>query len=169
MKKKLFIGLAFVLLVGGIAFTATGGMTWLDAAGLRGTERMVESRINAYWQARMESDTEKMADFVHPLQGSVMAPGMLQTLEYELKDVELEGDTAFVTVKVKSRLKHPIFSSRTRELDMKSRWVRFEGRWVRDVVPSGIREAIQAHRGEWVPPTAQAPVEEIEATNTSTN
>jgi len=152
MMKKAAIGLVLVLTLGG-AVAAMGGMSWLDSTGLRGQERLLNSRIDAYWDARKGGDIETMAAYIHPLQESVPEVGMLVTEAYELQDLSIDGDRAMSTVSVRSRLKHPIFSSRERTVELKTAWVRYHGKWYKDVTPSTITDAIKQYQGKWTPPT----------------
>ena len=153
--KKVIIGLVLALGLGGLAVTANGGLSWVDSLGLRGQERLVKSRIENYWQARMDEDVDGMSRFVHPLQQSVAQPGMLVTESFELGDVTIDGDSATAQLTVKHRLRHPVLSSRDRTVELNTRWVRYEGKWYRDVTPVGMYEAIKSYRGEWISPTEE--------------
>jgi hypothetical protein len=163
--RKILIGTAAAAVLGGAALAAMGGMGWLDATGLRGEERLVRTRVEGYWQARMDGDLEAIAGYVHPLQGQVPEPGILMTEGYELHGVAVDGDEATAKVTVKSRLKHPVLSSRGRTLEMDSRWVKYEGKWYMAITPTNIYDTIRAHQGTWTPPTT-APSAPVDATTT---
>jgi hypothetical protein len=156
MLKKVLVGLG--LGVAGMALTvnAMGGVEWLDSLGLLGQQRALASRVRGYWNARVGNDLQRMARYVHPLQEAIPDPGMLITDSYDLEKLEIEGDTALATLKVRSRLKHPILSAKQREVELRSRWVRYQGHWYQDVTPVGLADTIKYYRGEWTPPTAQA-------------
>lgn len=155
--RKMLLGTTLALALTGAAFTAFGGPSWLDATGLRGEDRLVASRLAAYWQARMEGNPEAMVEYVHPLQESVPENGLLVTEGYEIHDVAVDGDTAIASLTVKSRLKHPLLSHRERVVEMKSRWVKYEGKWYTAPAPTNVVDAIKAQQGLWTPPAA-APV-----------
>jgi hypothetical protein len=151
MKKKSLVASASILVAGSLAAAtlALGGLTWIDSLGLRGPERLLQSRVKGYWEARLNGDLEAMAEYVHPQQGSVIDPGMLITEGYQLHGIELDGDTATAMLTVQSRLQHPMFSERGREVELASKWVRYEGKWYLDIQPIGIHETIQHYvRGE---------------------
>jgi hypothetical protein len=162
MKKKTVklatLGLGLAAAVGALGWGATHP-EWLGKLGLQSPERVLRGRINGYWTARVDGDLREMARYIHPLQGAVPDPGMLVTESYELEKVQIEGDTAMAVLRVQSRLKHPILSSRQRDTELESRWVRYKGQWYQDVAPIGLNEAIKMYNGEWTPPT-EAPVEE---------
>lgn len=150
--KKFVFGFVLLLLLGGVAFKVLGGMTLLDGMGLRGDERQVRSRMDAYWDARVQGDLQEMAEYAHPQESSFMQPGALITEAFEIQSVELREDKAVATVKVRSRIKQAAFSSRTRELVIKDPWVRFEGNWYQEPGPVTMQDLIRQYRGEWTPP-----------------
>lgn len=150
--KKLMIGLVVSLTVGGLAVAALGGMSWLDDLGLRGPERQVRSRMLGYWEARLKADMQGMGEFIHPAQTTLPNPGMLVTEAYEIQDLAVDGDAAVATVKLRSRLKHSLFSQMTREVTIEDRWVRYKGQWFKQPGPVTMYDAIQSHRGRWTPP-----------------
>jgi hypothetical protein len=149
--KKTLIACVLVLVSGGLAVMAFGGMSWVDEMGLRGPQRTLERRIVGYWEARMEGNLEQIAQFVHPQQSSVLDPGMLSTEAYEINTISMEGEEATVALTVQSRLKHPIFADRQREVELASKWVRYEGKWYLDIQPVGYHQAIQFYKGQWSP------------------
>lgn len=153
MKKKIVFATLGVLALGAIAVQALGGMAWLDSLGFRGEEHRLRHSIEAYWQARVEGDLSGMAAFMHPLQTDLVQPGLLITEAYELLDLTLEEDQATASILVRSRVKHPRFSSIVREGSIESRWVKYEGEWYLEPQPIGVTNAIRQRRGEWVPPT----------------
>jgi hypothetical protein len=161
MKKKTMklamLGLGLAAAAGALGWGATHP-EWLGKLGLQSPERTLRSRIDGYWQARVQGDLSQMAQYIHPLQGGVPDPGMLVTESYELEDVQIDGDSAVAMLRVRSRLKHPILSARERDTELQSRWVRYEGQWYQDVSPIGLNQAIKMYNGEWTPPTA-APTE----------
>ena len=153
--KKFVIIFAVVVAVGAAALISFGGLSWLDSTGLRGQERLVESRVRGYWQARVDRNLEAQVEFLHPQQGTVADSGMLVTESFELKGITIEGEEAFADLVVKSRLKHPILSARDRTVEMQTRWVKHEGTWYRALAPQTVFEIIQNEQGNWTPPTAQ--------------
>ena len=152
MNKRILIVTAALVIGAGVGFNALGGMAWLDAMGVRGPEGVLKQRITSYWEARVAGDLDGMAQYVHPLQKELTQPGMLVTEAYELRDLTVEGDSAAALVWTQSRLRHPQLSARTREKELRTQWVRYEGSWYRALTPSSIGEAIQYTRGEWTPP-----------------
>jgi hypothetical protein len=154
--KKVLIVLAGVVAVAGITVQAMGGVAWLDSMGLRGQEKLVESRLKAYWDARVDGDLARMSEFIHPLQEAVPDPGMLVTESYEIADLTVAESVADARLQVKSRLKHPILSSRERDVELVNRWVKYEGNWYVDVTPIGLNDVIKKHKGEWTHPSQQA-------------
>lgn len=154
--KKLVIGSLAVVALSGIAMTAMGGMSWIDTLGLRGDKHLLQSRVNAYWQARVAGDLEHMAQYTHPLQESVAEPGMLVTEGYELHEIEVNGEEAIAKLTVHSRLKHPVLSARDRTIEMSTKWVKYEGKWYTALAPTNIYDAIRNFQGQWTPPTAKA-------------
>jgi hypothetical protein len=152
MMKKVVLVTAALLLCGGVAFGAMGGLAWIDALGLRGAERQARSRIAGYWNARLDNDVNALAEFVHPAETMIIDPGMLVTEAYELRDVAVEGDEAVAKVWLRSRIKHAMFSGKTRELEIADHWTRFRGQWYKTPGPNTIKDAIDAQRGLWKPP-----------------
>ena len=163
--KKILIGSVMALGIGGAAFAAMGGLSWLDAMGLRGETRLVATRVDAYWKARVAGDLEKMSSYLHPLQETLPAPGMLVTEGYELKDVTVDGETALAKLTVQSRLKHPVLSSQQRTVELDTQWVKYEGKWYLAQSPANIYDTIRAYQGKWTPPTAKAPSTPVETTS----
>ena len=159
MKKIVMIAVVVVALGAG-ALVAFGGLSWLDSTGLRGQERLVESRVRGYWQARVDRNLEAQVEFLHPLQGTVADSGMLVTESFEIKEVSVDGDEAYADLVVRSRLKHPILSARDRTVEMQTRWVKHEGTWYRALAPQTVFEIIQNEQGNWTPPTAQTDIPE---------
>ena len=153
--KKFVIIFAVVVAVGAAALISFGGLSWLDSTGLRGQERLVESRVRGYWQARVDRNLEAQVEFLHPQQGTVADSGMLVTESFELKGITIEGEEAFADLVVKSRLKHPILSARDRTVEMQTKWVKHEGTWYRALAPQTVFEIIQNEQGNWTPPSAQ--------------
>ena len=154
MKKIVIISVVIVAL-GAAALISFGGLSWLDSTGLRGQERLVESRVRGYWQARVDRNLEAQVEFLHPQQGTVADSGMLVTESFELKGITIEGEEAFADLVVKSRLKHPILSARDRTVEMQTKWVKHEGTWYRALAPQTVFEIIQNEQGNWTPPSAQ--------------
>jgi hypothetical protein len=148
MMKKVLIGAGLCISAAAVTVNAMGGVEWLDSTGMLGQERALSSRVRGYWNARVDNDLERMARFIHPLQGEVSDPGILVTNSYELRDLTIDGDSATAMLKVKSHLKHPILSNKEREVELHSRWVRYEGKWYQDVVPGTLAEALKQDRGE---------------------
>ena len=157
--KKLIIGIGLIIAASGFAFTTMGGMSWLDSMGLRGEDRLVRSRMVGYWDARVAADVESMADFIHPAQPMVFQSGMLITENYELQELEVEGDHAVATVKLTSRIKHALFSSKSRDVTIQDGWVRYKGTWYKEPGPVTFKDAIDHYRGTWVPPVEEENVE----------
>jgi hypothetical protein len=145
-----------VLVVGGAAFAALGGMRWVDSLGLRGQKRALEQRVVAYWQARVDGDLERVAKYFHPLQQVIPDPGLLVTESYQVNDIAIEGDRATAKLTVHSRLKHPILSTRDRTVELDNQWVRYQGQWYLEARPMGFHELIQEYQGQWKSPTEQA-------------
>jgi len=153
--KKIVIIAVVVLALGAVALASFGGLSWLDSTGLRGQERLVESRVRGYWQARVNRNLEAQVEYLHPLQGTVADSGMLVTESFEINSISVEGDEAIADLVVNSRLKHPILSARDRTVEMQTRWVKHEGTWYRALAPQTVFEIIQNEQGNWTPPTAQ--------------
>jgi hypothetical protein len=153
--KKILIVSVLVVALGAAAVVAFGGLSWLDSTGLRGQERLVESRVRGYWEARVARDLESQVQYLHPLQGSVADSGMLVTEGFEIKGITVEGEEATADLVVHSRLKHPILSARARSVEMQTKWVKVDGKWYRALAPQTVFEIIQNEQGRWTPPTAQ--------------
>jgi hypothetical protein len=158
--RKGLIGLVLVVLAGGVAFTALDGMAWLDSLGIRGEERLLRSRMEAYWQARVDRDYEGILKHAHPLQRIVPSPGTLHTLAYELGDIEIDGDEAVADVTMTTRLQHPILSRHERTVSIRDQWVRYEGVWYKDVRPVGYGQILQDLQGKWESPVDEKAREE---------
>jgi hypothetical protein len=105
-----------------------------------------------YWEARLKADMQGMADYIHPAQETLPNPGMLVTEAYEIQNLAVDGDAAVATVKLRSRLKHSLFSQMTREVTIQDKWVRYKGQWFKQPSPVTMHDAIKAFRGEWTPP-----------------
>ena len=100
MNKKLIIALPVFVLVAGLGLAAVFGMPWLEGNGLLGQERLLESRMHAYWQARVAGDVEAMSNYQHPRQRLVMSPGMLITESYDVTNIEVGEEKATATVTI---------------------------------------------------------------------
>jgi len=144
MKKLIVVAVLIVLIAGGIAFSMLGGMSWIDSMGLRGQERLLRGRVATYWQARIDQDLEKMAEFEHPLADGVAEGGLLVTESYRIDGIEISGDEAISEVTIVTYIKHPLLSGTTRELQMRDPWVRYEGEWYRDVHPTSFSDIIKS-------------------------
>jgi len=134
-------------------------MSWLDERGLRGSARQAESRMRGYWEARVAGDLEALSNYLHPMQTQIVQPGMLVTEAYEIHGVAVDGERATASVKVRSRLKHPVLSAKVREVELQSSWIKYEGQWYLEPQPIGLADSIRKRRGEWVSPI-QAPESE---------
>jgi len=130
--KKIAIAMILILAAGGLTFESVGGMGWLQSTGLLGSERQLRGAVEGYWQARVDDDLARMADFVHPDQEGMYDPGMLKTLKFELAEITIDGDRATATVDVTFRLDHPTLSHVERAKTLHDRWVRHEGAWYRE-------------------------------------
>jgi hypothetical protein len=143
MKRLLIVAL-LVLVAGGVAFTALGGMPWLDSLGLRGQERLLRSYVQEYWQARIDRDMQKMAKFEHPLSDGVADAGMLVTESFTIDSIEVAGDEAFTKLTLITHIQHPLLSGKTREVRLRDKWVRHEGEWYRDIHPTSFSDMIKS-------------------------
>jgi hypothetical protein len=132
MKKKILIATIVVLAIGGLTFESAGGMGWLESSGLLGRERQLQAAVHGYWQARVEDDLTRMADYVHPLQQEMYDPGLLKTVSYQVGSIAVEGDAATATIEATFRLDHPSLSHVERTKTLAERWVRHEGSWYKD-------------------------------------
>jgi hypothetical protein len=155
MNRKRIVLAVLLLAVGaGLAFTSFGGLAWLDSKGFRGDERQLRSRLDAYWNARVERNDEGMRPFQHPLQTTKAETGMLQTESYNVERLTVEGDEALATIHVVARLRHPLLGGKTREVTIEDSWVRYQDNWYRAITPVGYAETMRAVQGDWAPPTA---------------
>jgi len=151
--KKSSVVLVLVLAAGSLAFAGLGGFGWLDSLGILGEERHLRVRVDTYWQARVEDDAGTIATYEHPLQMAVMEEGLLNTLNYEIVDLVIDGEKAVATVNLRSRLRHPILSPKVREVQVQDRWEHYQGRWYREQFPVGLSDTIRDLQGQWQPPT----------------
>ena len=112
MTKKVMIGVGLVVAIGLGAFYSLGGMSWLDAQGFRGQDRLVRARVEGYWQARVDGDVDKIASYAHPDQSGAFDPGILVTESYEIRSLEVDGDNA---VRPRSRVHDALEVDRRRQ------------------------------------------------------
>ncbi|MFQ5767233.1 MAG: hypothetical protein ACE5ID_04540 [Acidobacteriota bacterium] len=154
--KRIAMLAVLAVLGGGAAFAWVGGLSWLDSLGLRGDEALLRSRVEAYWQARVEGEMEKQVPYIHPLQKSIPEPGMLITEKAKVLDLRLDGDEAYATVDMTVRLKHAILGNKEREVKLEDKWVRYQGEWYKDVHPVGLTNIIKEAEGKWKNPAEEA-------------
>jgi len=147
--KRILMAIVLGLALGSVAFAAAGWMGWLDSLGVMGDERLLRSRVLAYWQARYDQDYEAIRTFHHPLQELVPDPAMVLTESFELQDLQMGEDEALAIIHVVSRVKHPILSGRTRDRTLKDRWVRYKGNWYKDLAPAGYGQVLEYLQGKW--------------------
>jgi len=151
--RKSIVALVLVLAAGSLAFAGLGGFGWLDSLGILGEERHLRTRVEAYWQARVDSDAGTIATYEHPLQTGVVQEGLLDTLSYEIVDLVIDGEKAVATVNLRSRVRHPMFSNMDREVQVQDPWERYQGRWYREVHPVGLKDSLRDMQGLWQPQT----------------
>lgn len=157
MKRWVLSLLAIVVMGGG--FVLAGGVGWLESTGMLGQDRLVRSRVEGYWQARLEGDLAKMAGFEHPEQQWSADPKMLETAKYEIRSIEIDGDEAVAVVAFTARLKDPKLSRFNREIVANDRWIRYEGNWHREKHPMNIKELLGEARQRLHPSGKPAPDE----------
>ncbi len=156
--KRWVLGLLAVGIVGG-GFVLAGGVGWLDSTGMLGQDRLVRSRVEAYWQARRAGDLTEMSRYEHPEQQWSADPKMLETAAYEIRSIEIDGEEAVAVVAFTARLKHPQFSRLDREIVANDRWVRYDGDWHREKHPMNIKELLGEARQRLHPSGKPAPDE----------
>jgi len=142
--RKYLIGIVLLLVVGGFAFVSLGGIKWLDSMGFRGQERVLRSRVEGYWEARLKGNAQEVAQFQHPDQREVFDPGMLVTESYEIVDLRVDGDTAVANVDLVTYIKHPLLSAHTQDAQVRDEWVQVDGTWYRAVQPVSLGQMIRA-------------------------
>ncbi len=152
MKKSILV-LVLVLAAGSLAFAGLGGFGWLDSLGILGEERHLRARVDTYWQARVDNDAGTIATCEHPLQMAVIEEGLLDTLNYEIVDLVIDGEKAVATVNLRSRLRHPMFAQMVREVQVQDRWEHYQGRWYREQHTVGLTDTLRDMQGQWQPPT----------------
>lgn len=159
MKKPVILGLATVTVAifGFLALPA--GRAWLTASGLLGEERLIRSRVERYWNARVDGDLATMSRYQHPEQPEVAEGGMLVTESFEIRSIQIDGDQAVATIKMHTRLKQPRLSTFERDIIAEDRWVRLDGEWRRDKRPANLRELLRGVQGQLHPSDDSAPDE----------
>ena len=151
--KKSIVGLVLLLAAGSLAFAGLGGLGWLGSLGILGEERHLRSRVEAYWQARVDNDAGTIADCEHPRQMGILQEGLLDTEKYEIVDLVIDGEEAVATVNFRSRLRHPMLSQKVRDVEVQDRWEHYQGRWYREQHPVGFLDTVKDLQGLWEPPT----------------
>jgi hypothetical protein len=114
---------------------------WLD--GWRDQRKVLHKRIDEYWQARQAGDLDAQAKYMHPLQKSRALSNMLITDSYAIEALEINGDSATGTIRVRSHISQPQLAARSREAVLKDKWVRYEGQWYQDIGPSNFKEVLK--------------------------
>jgi hypothetical protein len=156
-KTPIVLGLG-ALALGVVGFLALpGGRGWLTSTGVLGEERLVRSRIDGYWNARVQGDLAAMARYQHPDQQSVPDTGLLTTEAFEIRSLSIEGDQATAEVAVKARLQHPKLRNMEREVVAKERWVKVDGRWHRDKQLTSIKDMFRGVQDRLHPSGDTAP------------
>jgi len=142
MKRFALLLIVAAAALGGL-FALAGGMDWLTATGLLGQERLVRSRLDGYWQARVKGNLEEMAQYIHPEQRGIPDPGMLNTERYEVKSLAIDGERAVAVVDLRARLTNPVLAGITRDVTTQDVWVMHAGRWYREKQPVGIHSILK--------------------------
>lgn len=157
MKKALVLGLVVAIVAIGAVFALPHGVDWLTSTGLLGEERLVRSRIEMFWDARLKRDLATMSELQHPDQPLVADPGMLVTEDYEIQSIEIDGDHAVATVAMHARLSHPRLSGFEREIVTQDRWVRIDGQWRRDKQATSLKQMLREVQDRLHPEGDSAP------------
>jgi hypothetical protein len=156
LTKRIVLGIV-VLVAAGTSFAALGGMSLIDAWGLRGAEPHLRSRVIGYWDARLDNDLQALAEYAHPSETEILQAGVLSTEAYELQGLDIDGDSAVATVKITARVLEAGFSARTRERVLRQGWVRVDGEWYQERAPQTLKQAIEHYRGQRAGATGAPP------------
>lgn len=142
--KRLVLFLIVAVAAGGSLFALAGGKDWLTANGFLGQERLLRSRLDGYWQARVKGDLAAMAQYIHPEQRGIANPGGLLTTEkYEVKSLEINGERAVAVVDMRARVSTPSMAGFTRDITTKDVWVKQAGGWYREKQLVGINSILK--------------------------
>ncbi|MCP3979809.1 MAG: hypothetical protein GY716_10845 [bacterium] len=143
MKKGLIVFI-LLLVAGGVAFTTVGGGTLMGWLGLRDSEDVLRSRVEKYWEARLVGDVSAMTALILPEHGGMISPGLMLTENYEIHEIEIDGETANAHIAVTARINHALMAERTREVLLQDRWVLSDGTWYRDAKPQSLGQMIKS-------------------------
>lgn len=140
-KKRILTGVGLIMAAAVATMLVSSKTDWLD--GLRDPRKVLHERIDEYWQARKAGDLGAQAKYMHPLQKNRTLSDVLITDSYSIEALEINGDSAIGTIRVKSHINQPQLVARAREKVLKDKWVRYEGQWYQDIGPSNFKEVLR--------------------------
>jgi hypothetical protein len=131
------------------AFGAPSARGEEDAAGGAGAgeERILRQRVASYWDARV-ARAANVFDFYAPADkggpqkaGEVSEGGNIIFKSYEIKDIEIDGDSALVHLYVSAdiHLDRPSSAAQLqRDAQIHEAWVYVDSTWYKRPVPPGL-------------------------------
>lgn len=133
-----------LLLLGFFIFPFVFGACSSERRG--GEAEPLEARVRGFWEARTAGDDLKAYSYEAYSKTGKMKPEdylrarnpTLKYKAYEMKNAVENGDEATVTVDVAYNLIMPAQANLDLSMTTKERWVRLEGQWYREQLPTPL-------------------------------
>jgi hypothetical protein len=118
------------------------------AAAAKSDEAALRERATSYWKARVARDPSARDFYVpaekRPEHTRVAEGGAVRFTAFEIEGVEIQGETAIVSVKVESQIdgKTPFpIPDHIGKRTLRERWDRVDGLWYKQTVTPALRAA----------------------------
>jgi len=130
-----------------LAAPSARGEEGAAGGGVASEEKIFRQRVAAYWDARV-ARTAKVFDFYAPADRGgpqtardVSEGGNILFKVYEIEDVEIEGDSALVHLRVSAdlHLDRPSGAGQVqRDAQIHEAWVKVDSTWYKRPIPPGL-------------------------------
>jgi uncharacterized protein YchJ len=142
--KKVFMALLIGLLLTACAGTRENRENMVEDLGSPAKVALLKQRAKAFWTAFVKEDYEKVYDFYEPFFRAKMnkytfigSRGAVKYSSFEVKDVKVEGNVAYVTMRVTYsvpgiKYKRLEFSKPETQTEFVNSWLFIDGNWYRE-------------------------------------
>ena len=130
-----------------LAAPSARGEEGAAGGGVASDEKILRQRVAAYWDARVARTTKVFDFYAPPDKGGpqkardVSEGGNILFRTYEIEDVEIEGDSALIHLRVSAHvyLNRPSGAAQLqRDAQIQEAWVRVDEAWYKRPIPRGL-------------------------------